>query len=195
MLSAWKKDVELDVRKIHMAEKQFRSNKLDPDHVLYLQESILLDGVKLGASAPLHAVCFLSKFKKSIVFFCCLLICIITAEGMHRRRLTLDEAYDLGIYVYAGQHEIAAMQALSGLYQNREYRMRVFGTLACFESRSKLNYHLLRMAGNYHNDIGERRQKRTWDRMLHNIRTYFELGGCNPLTKEDKVYIVLFFVL
>ena len=122
----------------------------------------------------------------SFYFF---LLFVFAEEGMSVRRLTLDDAYELGIYVYAGQHEISAMQALSHLYLNKEYRYRIFGTLACFEHCSKKNFHLLRMAGDFHNKIGERRQKRGWDRMLYNVRAHYELGGCKTLTKEDKVCI------
>lgn len=109
----------------------------------------------------------------------------------------MDDAYDLGIYVYCGQHEITAMQSLEGRYPKR-FNMREFGTLSVFEERTPHIYHMLRMAGNFHNKLGETRQHRTWIRIIKNLRVRYDLVDGTPFTQAMKVsalFVLYYFII
>lgn len=59
---AWKKKIKLQVKYVKMAATDFKTNAVHQEHVEVLKLSICKHGVQKDATAPLHAVCFLSTF-------------------------------------------------------------------------------------------------------------------------------------
>lgn len=195
----WKDHISLDVLRIFIAEESFTSNPIQKNNVKVLKESFLTHGVARQANQKLHAVCFLGVF---IPFFFIWVIrlfanlFLITDGRCRGSDLTLERAYELGIYVFCGQHELVALKELAAEYpDDPQYQSLDFDTLCVFRERNPKVMHKLRIAGNFHNYVGDLHQVRTWVTQVKNCRIFFNVNGCRAFNLKDKVFFFFLFFL
>ena len=121
--------------------------------------------------------------------FASLLILFLDNFVGDQNKLTLKDCYDLGIYVFCGQHETLALQQLCAENpETDEYRYLTFETVCVFTKRSEELFQKLRIAGYFVNDVRDIHQIRNWVTKIQNTRVYFNQIGGRAFNIEDKVF-------
>lgn len=111
---------------------------------------------------------------------------------MSRKSLTLEQCYELGIYVFAGQHKLSAILTLKAQYPaNPLYSTYELGYITAFDEASVQALHHLKVVGNLANDITNVRLERGWLRDLLHVRDRYTLDK-NVLSNLARVNIFIF---
>lgn len=100
----------------------------------------------------------------------------IFSDGRSNRNdITLEKCYELGLYVFAGQHKLAALVELKKEYDNVQlYESYTLGYICLMETKNENIYHHIKVVGNLANDVQEVHQLRGFQRSLIHVRARFE---------------------
>lgn len=109
--------------------------------------------------------------------------------------LEMEQAIELGIYVWIGQHEIEALKAClkqSAEADKKEYQTVRIGFIHWFPERNIEAFRKIKFAGNFQNNLNDMRQDRGFVAKLMDIRYHFK-NLCLLTTgflKPEKVKII-----
>ena len=193
----------MDVTKTKQPSKSLQTNMLKPKVVADLQVSLQTKRFGWKLASPRLFCCFFPGF--SGIFTCVLLSCFLPCSAKficmcpfsfhidmssdERAHITVQKLYDVGLYVFAGWHEMMAQRELHHKFPldpnpyKFMYNCNIY--ILPYPSTDAI-MHQVRVCGATQNHIEETRQIYTWaDTILKMRNSFLEHGTAS---KKPNMY-------